>query len=75
MDVKCFFCLMVQGVALSVNYCKILKFHFWMFCGDVVVSDGTGGLNSMVSNSFFQGSLGFTYVFSCAVVGWAFPVV
>ena len=24
---------------------------------------------------FFQGPVGFTYVFSCAVVGWAFPVV
>ena len=26
-------------------------------------------------NSFFQGPVGFTYVFYCAVVGWAFPVV
>ena len=46
-----------------------------MFCGDVVVSDGTGGLISMVWNSFFQGPVGFTYVFSCTVMGWAFPVV
>ena len=41
-----------------------------MFCGDVVVSDGTSGLISMVWNSFFQGPVGFTYVFSCAIVGW-----
>ena len=54
---------------------KSFKFCFWMFCGDVVVSDGTGGLISMVWNSFFQGPVGFTYVFSCAAVGWAFPVV
>ena len=46
-----------------------------MFCGDVVVSNGTGGLISVVWNSFFQGPVGFTYVFCCAVVGWAFPVV
>ena len=44
-------------------------------CGDVVVSDGTGGLISMVLNSFFQGPVGFTYVFCCAVVGCKFPVV
>ena len=37
-----------------------------------MVSDGTGGLISMVINSFFQGPVGFTYVFSCAVVGWPF---
>ena len=36
------------GVAVSVYYCEIFKFCFWMFCGDVVVSDGTGGLISMV---------------------------
>ena len=54
---------------------KSFKFCFWVFCGDVVVSDGTGGLISMVWNSFFQGPVGFTYVFSCAVVGWAFPGV
>ena len=34
-----------------------------------MVSDGTGGL------VFFQGPVGFTYVFNCADVGWAFPVV
>ena len=32
-----------------------------------MVSDGTCGL--------IQGPVGFTYVFHCAVVGWAFPVV
>ena len=46
-----------------------------MFCGDVVVSDGTGGLISMVQNSFFWGPVGFTYVFSWGIVSWAFPVV
>ena len=40
-----------------------------------MVSDGTDGLISMVSNSFFQGVVGFTYVFSCAVVSCTFPVV
>ena len=40
-----------------------------------MVSDGPGGLISMVRNSFFQGLFGFTYVFSSAVVRWAFPVV
>ena len=54
---------------------KSLEFCFWVFCGDVVVSHGTGGLISMVWNSFFQGPVGFTYVFSCVVVGWVFPVV
>ena len=34
-----------------------------------MVSDGTGGLISMVSKSFFQGPVGFTYVFSCAPRG------
>ena len=48
---------------------------FWVFCGDVMVPDGTGGLISMVWNSFFQGPVGFAYVFCCAGVGWAFPVV
>ena len=33
---------------LSVYYCKIFKFCFLVFCGDVIVSDGTGGLISMV---------------------------
>ena len=32
------------GVAVSVYYCEMFKF---CFCGDVV-SDGTGGLISMV---------------------------
>ena len=41
----------------------------------MVVPDGTGGLISMVRNSFFQGPVGFTYVLSCAVIGWGFPVV
>ena len=54
---------------------KILSSAFWVFCGDVVVSDGTGGLISMVWISFFQWPVGFTFVFSCAVVGWAFAVV
>ena len=40
-----------------------------------MVSDGTGGLISIVRNSFFQGPAGFIYVLSCAVVGWAFSVV
>ena len=35
-------------VLLSVYYCKILKLCFWVFCGDVVVSEGTGGLISML---------------------------
>ena len=48
MNVKCFFGSMVYGVALSVYYCKIFKFCFWVISGDVVVSDGTGGLISMV---------------------------
>ena len=54
---------------------KSVEFCFWVFCGDVIVSDGNGGLFSMVWNSFFQGPVDFTYVFSCAVVGWAFPVL
>ena len=28
-------------VLLSVYYCEIFKFCFWVFCGDVLVSDGT----------------------------------
>ena len=48
MNVKCFLCLEVEGVTPSVYYCKIFRFCFWVFCGDVVVSDGTGGLISMV---------------------------
>ena len=55
---KCEVLLLLNGVgccSLSVCYCKIFKFCFWMFSGDVVVSDGTGGLISMVWNSFFQG--------------------
>ena len=36
--------------------------------------DGTNGLISMVWKSFLEGPIGFTYVFSCAVVGWASPV-
>ena len=39
------------------------------------VSDGIGSMISLVQNSFLQGPIGFTYVFSCAVVGWVFPVV
>ena len=27
---------------------KSHKFCFWVFCGDVVISDGTGGLISVV---------------------------
>ena len=48
MNVKCFFCSMVKGIALSVYYGKIFKFCFGVFCGDVVDSDGTGGLISIV---------------------------
>ena len=50
MNVKYFFCLMVYSVTLSLSfyYCKIFKFCFWVFCGDVLVSDGTGGLIAMV---------------------------
>ena len=51
------------------------NFAFDVFSGDMVVSDGTGALISMVWNLLFQGPVGFTYVFSCAVVGWAFLVV
>ena len=40
-----------------------------------MVSAGTGGLISVARNCFFQGSVGFTYLFSSAVIGWAFPVV
>ena len=40
-----------------------------------MIFDGTGGLISVVYKYFFQGPVGFTYAFSCAVVGWAFPVV
>ena len=69
------FFLLVRGVAISICYCETFKFCFWMFCMDVLVFDGTGGLISMVWNSFFEGPIGFTYVFSCVVVGWAFPVI
>ena len=48
---------------------------FGVICGDVVVSDGTGGLASVVWNSLPQGPSSFTHVFSCAAVGWALPVV
>ena len=47
-NVKCFICSVVYSVAVSVYYCEIFKFCFWVICGDVVVSDGTGGLISMV---------------------------
>ena len=49
------------SVALSVYYCEIFKFCFGVFSGDVVVS---GGLISIVGNSFFKGPVGFTYVFN-----------
>ena len=65
-------CWVVLSLSIIV---KSFKFSFWVFCEDVIVSDGTGGLISMVSKSFFQGPVGFTYVFSCATGGWAFPVV
>ena len=74
-NVKCFFCSTVQGVAVSVYHCKIFKFCFWVFCQDVVVSEGTDGLISMVWNSLFQGPIGFTCVLNCAVVDWKFPVI
>ena len=54
---------------------KSLSSAFGCFVEDVLVCYGTGGLISMVWNSFFQWPVGFTCVFSCAVVGWAFPVV
>ena len=42
---------MLSGVGCC-SVCSIIvksfKFCFWVFCGDVVVSDGTGGLISMV---------------------------
>ena len=31
------------GFAVSVYYCEIIKFHFWVICGDVVISDSTVG--------------------------------
>ena len=46
--------LLLKGVgccslSLSLSIIvKSFKFCFWVFCGDVVVSDGTGGLISMV---------------------------
>ena len=61
--------------AVSVYFYEIFKFCFGVICRDVVVSDGPGGLISMVWNSFFKGPVGFTYVFSCAVGSWAFVVV
>ena len=64
-------CMVLLSLSIIV---KSFKFYFWVFCGDVVVFDGTVGWRSMVWNSFFEGPVGFTYVFSCAVVGWAFPV-
>ena len=63
-------CRMLLSLCLLLWY--LFKFCFLVFCVDVVVSDGTGGLISMIWNSFFQGPVGFTYVFSCAVVSWAF---
>ena len=75
MNVKWFFCSIMQGVAVSLYDCEIFNFWFKVISRDVVASDGTGGLLSMVWNSFFLGPVGFTFVFSCAVVGWAFPVV
>ena len=42
---------------------------------DVMVSDGTDGLISVVWNPFFQGPVGVTYVFNCAPVDWAFSVI
>ena len=41
----------------------------------MVVSGGTGGLISVVCNSFLEGPIGFTCSFSCAVVGWAIPMI
>ena len=36
-------------VLLSVSVIvKFFKLCFWVFCGDVMVCDGTGGLVSMV---------------------------
>ena len=40
-----------------------------------VVSDGSGSLISNLWNTFFEWCIGFTYAFSFAIVGWAFPVV
>ena len=71
MNVRCFFCSTVL-LSLSIIV-KSLSSAFGCFV-EMWFPDGTGGLISMV-NSFFWGPVGFTYVFSCAVVCWAFPVV
>ena len=62
--------------------CCCLCLLFWnlyvlLLCdlGRCSGSFGTGGLISMVWNSFFQGPVSFTFLFSCAVWGWTFPVV
>ena len=49
----------------------VYLFCFLVFCGDVVVSAGPGCLIFVVWNSFFQGPVGFIYVFICAAVHWA----
>ena len=43
-----FFCSIVYDVTVSAYYCEIFKFCFWIFCGDVMVSDGISGLISIV---------------------------
>ena len=46
-----------------------------MFCGDEMVSDGPGVFIFYGPKLFLSGTFCFTYVFSCEVVHWAFPVV
>ena len=72
-EVLLFFCE-VGCCCLSI-FVKSYKFCFWLICRDVVVSDGIDGLISMFWNSFFQEPICFTYVFSCAVVDWEYPVI
>ena len=63
------------GLLLPLSLIVKFFFCFRVICRDMVASHGTCGLISMVWNSFFQGPIGFTYLFSCTVVGWAFTLI
>ena len=74
MNVKWFFAQWCR-VLLSLSiFMKSLSSTFgwfvemWLFLMALVVW-------FLWSETFFQGPVDFTYVVSCAVVGWAFPVV
>ena len=61
----CCLCLLLWNLLSSAFEYFV---EMWLFLKALVVW-------FLWSETLFWGPVGFTYVFSCAVVGWAFPVV